>query len=244
QGKYPSFSPRGNEIAFAKQGSSYEIFLMNKDGTNIRQLTNNDIDDIELTFSPDGEKIAYNSGGNIYTMNKDGGGQTKVIRNGTTPIFSPDGKKLGFLYYNTLWVLDLTTYELTKIAQGIKGVSWSVGTVDPQIAKESPQSIVHSPQVSALFQSFPNPARDGCWIPFQLAIDSDQLSISIYNIVGQKVRAIDVGPRKAGVYTEAKQGSAVFWDGKNDSGQKLANGLYFYQLRAGEFSACKSMVVR
>ncbi len=80
-------------------------------------------------------------------------------------------------------------------------------------------------------------------IQLQLSADSNQLSVSIYNILGQNVRTIETGPRKAGSYTQAKEGSAIFWDGKNNNGQNVAPGLYFYQLKAGDFSACESLVV-
>ncbi|MEW6104126.1 MAG: SpoIID/LytB domain-containing protein, partial [bacterium] len=130
QGEYPAISPDGNSIIFSKPGSDYEVFIMNKDGTNIMQLTNNEVDDIEPSFSPDGEKIAYNSGGNIYTMNKDGGNQTKVITNGTNPSFSPDGNSLAFIFKNTLYTTNLQTGELKEIGQGIKAISWSCGSVE------------------------------------------------------------------------------------------------------------------
>ena len=111
---------------------------------------------------------------------------------------------------------------------------------NPQISQIGTESVA-SPQVSALFQSFPNPAREGCWIPFQLAMDNEQLSISIYNILGQKVKTIEAGPKKAGFYTTKDM--AIYWDMKNDSGQNVAKGLYFYQLKAGKFTATKSLVV-
>ncbi|MEW6104392.1 MAG: DPP IV N-terminal domain-containing protein, partial [bacterium] len=130
EGRYPQFSPDGNSIIFSKPGSDYEIFIMNKDGTNIRKLTDNDIDDIEPTFSPDGNTIAYNSNNNIYTMNKDGGNQTKVITNGTNPSFSPDGNSLAFIFGNTLYTTNLQTGELKEIGEGIKAISWSCGSVE------------------------------------------------------------------------------------------------------------------
>ncbi|MBU1262733.1 T9SS type A sorting domain-containing protein [bacterium] len=96
---------------------------------------------------------------------------------------------------------------------------------------------------SALFQNFPNPVEDSCWMPFQLSADSNETTIEIYNIVGQRVRTIEAGPRKQGSYTQAKEGYAIFWDGKNDAGEKVANGLYSYQIKAGNFSATKQMVI-
>jgi hypothetical protein len=98
-----------------------------------------------------------------------------------------------------------------------------------------------APTVSELLQSYPNPADNGCYIPFKLSADSNQVSVEIYNILGQKVRTIEVGQRKAGCYTTKDR--AIYWDMKNNSGQGVANGLYLYQLKAGEFVAVKSMVV-
>jgi hypothetical protein len=97
------------------------------------------------------------------------------------------------------------------------------------------------PLTSALGQSFPNPSEDGCWIPFQLSADAE-VSLEIYNILGQRVRAIHLGQKEAGYYI--KQDSAIFWDLKNDRGERISAGLYFYRLKAGKFSDTKAMVVK
>jgi flagellar hook assembly protein FlgD len=55
------------------------------------------------------------------------------------------------------------------------------------------------------------------------------------------VKTIEAGPKKKGSYT--KQDMAIFWDLKNDSGQNVSNGLYFYSLKAEKFSATKSLVI-
>ncbi|MDI6752604.1 MAG: FlgD immunoglobulin-like domain containing protein, partial [bacterium] len=80
-----------------------------------------------------------------------------------------------------------------------------------------------------------------CYIPFKLSADSN-VTVEIYNILGQKVRTIDAGERKAGSYT--KQDRAIFWDRRNDSGQKVSSGLYFIKLSAGRFSSTKSLVIK
>ncbi|MEW6103549.1 MAG: T9SS type A sorting domain-containing protein, partial [bacterium] len=96
---------------------------------------------------------------------------------------------------------------------------------------------------SELFPSFPNPAKDGVWIPFNLAKDAN-VEVGIFNILGQKIRTINVGQRNKGSYTQAKEGSAIFWDLKNNALQNVSNGLYFYKLKADDFFAIKSMVVK
>ncbi|MFC1715583.1 FG-GAP-like repeat-containing protein [Candidatus Poribacteria bacterium] len=93
---------------------------------------------------------------------------------------------------------------------------------------------------SALGQNYPNPFNPETWIPYRLARSSDVI-ITVYNSVGQLVRELDLGYRLAGVYSS--QGRAAYWDGRNDSGEKAASGIYFYRIQAGEFIATKKMVV-
>ena len=85
---------------------------MNPDGTGLRQLTFNTVDDHEPALSPDGKKIAYESQGNqtsnpegdqeIYVMNTlDGTGKKNLTNNGSgvndfAPVFSPDGRKVAY----------------------------------------------------------------------------------------------------------------------------------------------------
>ncbi|MEW6481435.1 MAG: PKD domain-containing protein [bacterium] len=107
--------------------------------------------------------------------------------------------------------------------------------------KEDTKPII--PEKTELLSSFPNPAKDGVWIPFNLAKDAN-VEVNIFNILGQKIRTIKVGQRKGGQYTQAKEGSAIFWDLKNNASQKVSKGLYFYKMKADDFSAIKSMVVK
>lgn len=75
----PAVSPDGSKVAFVL---NREIFVMNADGTNQLQLTENTADDTEPTWSPDGKKIAFatNRDGNyeIYVMNADGSNPVNI----------------------------------------------------------------------------------------------------------------------------------------------------------------------
>ena len=93
---------------------------------------------------------------------------------------------------------------------------------------------------SKLAQNYPNPFNPETWIPYQLAEETEVI-IHIYNISGQLIRTLNLGYQNAGNYLG--KGEAAYWDGRNSSGQKVASGLYFYTLQAGEFKATRRMVI-
>jgi len=97
-------------------------------------------------------------------------------------------------------------------------------------------SIRQIPSEFALEQNYPNPFNPTTNIRFQLA-DEANVSVIVYNILGNKVRNLVQNERKqAGYYT-------VEWDGMNDAGQLLPSGTYLYHITAGSFSATKKMLL-
>jgi hypothetical protein len=101
----------------------------------------------------------------------------------------------------------------------------------------SPQNV---PDVSRLHQNFPNPFNPDTWIPYQLAKDATVI-ISIYNAQGHLVRSLELGRKEAGYYLSRQQ--AAYWDGRNEKGERVASGVYFYKLLAGQFQATRKMVI-
>ena len=89
-----------------------------------------------------------------------------------------------------------------------------------------------------MYQNYPNPFNPDTWVPYQIAEDADVV-IDIYSIKGQLVRALHLGHKPAGFYITKER--AAHWDGKNAAGEKVASGVYFYQLKAGSY---KSPVTR
>jgi len=96
------------------------------------------------------------------------------------------------------------------------------------------------PKEFALLQNYPNPFNPETWIPFKLANDVP-VTISIYNAKGQRVRTLERGNKKAGVYTTKER--AAYWNGRDEVGQKVASGLYYYTIEAGEFKATRRMLM-
>ena len=96
------------------------------------------------------------------------------------------------------------------------------------------------PAKTELLLNYPNPFNPETWIPFRLAEDS-QVSLTIYDRTGRVVRSVDVGHRPAAVYES--RAKAIYWDGRNDFGERVASGMYFYTLTAKDFSATRRMVI-
>jgi len=96
------------------------------------------------------------------------------------------------------------------------------------------------PVISQLLSNYPNPFNPDTWIPYQLAQASD-VTISIFSVSGRLVRRLDLGHKEAGFYMSKDK--AVHWDGRNDGGEGLASGVYFYVMRAGDFTATRKMLL-
>ena len=97
-----------------------------------------------------------------------------------------------------------------------------------------------TPTETRLLQNYPNPFNPETWIPYHLSNDVN-VHISIYNTKGILVRRLDLGHQMAGYYTDRTK--AAYWDGKNAFGEKVASGLYFYHLSAGDCSATRKMLI-
>ncbi len=102
------------------------------------------------------------------------------------------------------------------------------------------------PEETALLANYPNPFNPETWIPYQLA-ESAEVTLTIYDMNGKRVRRLAVGHQAAGMYRSHSR--AAYWDGRNQLGEAVASGLYFYTLtvrsetRAAEFAATRRMLI-
>ncbi len=97
-----------------------------------------------------------------------------------------------------------------------------------------------TPTETELLPNYPNPFNPETWIPYRLAEDAS-VTLTICDQSGWVVRTLDVGHRVAAVYESRSK--AVYWDGRNETGERVASGLYFYTLTAGDFSATRKMLI-
>ena len=96
------------------------------------------------------------------------------------------------------------------------------------------------PTETKLLANYPNPFNPETWIPYRLAEDAF-VTLTIYDGTGRIVRTLDVGHQVAAVYETRSQ--AIYWDGRNEVGERVASGVYFYHLSAGDYSATQKMVI-
>ena len=96
------------------------------------------------------------------------------------------------------------------------------------------------PEETALLRNYPNPFNPETWIPYQLA-ESAEVTLTIYDMNGQLVQRLEVGHQAAGMYQSRSR--AVYWDGRNQLGESVASGLYFYTLTTGDFTATRRMLI-
>ena len=97
------------------------------------------------------------------------------------------------------------------------------------------------PEKTALLANYPNPLNPETWIPYQLARPA-QVTLYIFAINGALIRTLDLGHQPAGVYQHRSR--ATYWDGRNQLGEPVASGVYFYRLTAGDFTATRKMLIR
>jgi Tol biopolymer transport system component len=91
-----------------------------------------------------------------------------------------------------------------------------------------------------LFANFPNPFNPETWISFELNAAADVV-IDIYSMDGRRVRRLELGSLPMGEY--ADRNGAAYWDGRNSLGEASVSGLYIYQLRAGDDTAMRRMML-
>jgi hypothetical protein len=114
-----------------------------------------------------------------------------------------------------------------------------VGTVtlsDITITSVSEKGVAVIPEQFMLHQNYPNPFNPTTHIKFDLS-KSAHVELSIYNVLGQRVRTLVQGPQIAGVHS-------VEWDGLNQNRLPVSSGIYIYHLRVGQgFVSAKKMLL-
>ena len=101
-------------------------------------------------------------------------------------------------------------------------------------------SILDNRYVTELLPNYPNPFNPETWIPYRLGKDTEVM-LTIYDASGGVVRRFDLGYQSAGAYETRSR--AVYWDGTNDFGETVTNGVYFYSLSTSEYSRTRKAII-
>ena len=95
------------------------------------------------------------------------------------------------------------------------------------------------PKSFALYANFPNPFNPNTTISFDIPAQQDgsiMVTVTVYNMLGQKVKSLVNGKMSPGSYQ-------LEWDGTNDTGNKIASGIYIYGIRTDKFTSFKKMIL-
>jgi WD40 repeat protein len=192
-----------------------------------------------IAFSPDGRTLASTGNGGNGTLwdveSREEIGSFKGSDRGFPAAlgFSPDG---------TL----LATGDRGLFLWGVTDSPVNIPTaVEPQGKARATWAQVKraalTPSDTALLPNFPNPFNPETWIPFDLH-ERARVTISIHDIEGRIVRSVDLGERPAGAYRTRER--AAHWDGRNQEGEIVSSGVYFAELRAGDYRSTRRIAVR
>lgn len=97
------------------------------------------------------------------------------------------------------------------------------------------EHITAIPKTYQLFQNYPNPFNPETMIKYDLP-NSGHVTIMVYNVLGQKVKTLVDEHRDTGHHS-------VNWDGKDEQGEEVASGIYFYKIKIPGFEKTKKMVL-
>jgi hypothetical protein len=145
-----------------------------------------------------------------------------------------------------MW-LATTNYKLSSsVGQSITGAQggatkkmytgfWNPWVVTMSPVEQEEDGFASLPKEFDLRQNYPNPFNPTTVIEYALPKPS-QVKIQIYNILGQRVRNLIDQRQEPGYQT-------IHWDGKDDSGNEVSSGIYFYRIVAGNFVKCQKMTL-
>jgi|SaaInl7_200m_RNA_FD_contig_91_369689_length_10527_multi_11_in_0_out_0_3 hypothetical protein len=124
---------------------------------------------------------------------------------------------------------------------GVGEISLLNASFDEGVAAElsrevlSPKALL--PKAFALSQNYPNPFNPSTTIAYDVPEgDNVQVQLNVYNMRGQLVKTLVNDAKGEGSYQ-------VQWDGSDNYGRRVSSGIFFYRIKAGEFSKTRKMVI-
>jgi len=143
-------------------------------------------------------------------------------------------------YIDSLGIDSTVSYKYKLIAIGYYNNTDTMGVIDikaPQTTIEEQNNLLL--KKVKLYQNYPNPFNAGTKITYEIPkgnLENNVVTLSIYNMLGQKIEELVNETKSYGRYT-------VHWYGKDKNGKKLESGIYIYQLRIGNYIIKKKMTL-
>ena len=155
-------------------------------------------------------------------------------------------------------LLVLAALEAAPAAPALNDTQWTVTSLQRWITEAKQRNITDAtflkgiavleqwladllPKEMALLPNYPNPFNPETWIPYQLA-EPAEVTLRIYAVNGGVVRTLALGHQIVGIYHSRSR--AAYWDGRNEQGERVASGIYFYTLSTGDFTATRKMLIQ
>ncbi len=160
-------------------------------------------------------------------------------------------------HFNVFFAIDDDDFELIDETIGIQYIydyeliptttyKFYITTVNQQGMESEPSEIVEiwtvdsenlpQPLITKLNGNYPNPFNPTTTISFSVAQTSSFVNVEIFNIKGQRVKQLVNEVLPAGRHI-------AIWNGKDDNGKHAASGIYFYQMKSGDFQQSKKMLL-
>ena len=194
-----------------------------------------------VAFSPDAPVLASGSYDNTIRIWDARTGESMQILEGHTDwvssvVFSHDGNTLVSGSRDSTILL----WEFRRFTSWVDIKRTRAADRKRKLFSRSRLTALSIPTETALLTNYPNPFNPETWIPYQLDRASEVI-LTIFDTKGRAVRTLTVGYQPAGIYRSRSR--AAYWDGRNQQGEMVANGVYFCTLSAGGFSATRMMLV-
>ena len=132
--------------------------------------------------------------------------------------------------------IELVDGEARLVVPGqgeVKQLRLLVGTSEYITTQQEELALL--PDKFTLHQNYPNPFNPETVIEYQIG-ERCAVRLDIYTPLGQKIRSLVNREQEAGSHS-------ITWDGRNDMGEQVSSGIYFYWITAGEFHAMRKLIL-
>ena len=141
---------------------------------------------------------------------------------------------------NGLYTAEISISEDNTALNGLKHILVTAADEVGNFTQLIVTSTLNNRHVTKLLPNYPNPFNPETWIPYRLGKDAEVV-MTIYDARGDVVRQFDLGHQSAGNYETRSR--AVYWNGTNDFGEQVANGVYFYSLSTSDYSHTRKATI-